>query len=82
MLESVYQLLNRGVIVTIQTILGYCERCGSRTHIHVIMDRNNGSEEIARCYCGECLGKKGFIPKSLFIDINAMEEGFRPGFSG
>jgi len=69
--------------MTIQTILGCCEQCGSWTRVHVLVLRDHSSEERVQCYCGECLGKKkGVIPESSFIDINATGEGFRPGFTG
>ena len=77
--EPVYVFTTRGGLVTIHTILGYCEQCGCRTEIFVLMVRENGSEERARCYCGECLGKKGFFPDSPFLDITTVENAFRPG---
>ncbi|MBP1928373.1 hypothetical protein J2741_000920 [Methanolinea mesophila] len=65
--------------MTIHTILGCCEQCGSWTKIYVLMCRENGSEERPRYYCGDCLGKGGEVPDSPFLDISTSGDEFRPG---
>ena len=62
--------------MTIRTILGFCEQCGSWTTIFVIVVRENRNEACSRCYCEKCLGERGVSPGSPFIDIATAGEEF------
>ena len=50
--------------MTIKSITGYCEQCGSKGSVHLVI---KGEEDYDWC-CGKCLEKNTYEKKTLIPD--------------